>query len=55
MTTFQVVESNLHEPTTGTVVATFDTHEEADAYVEKNEDDSLYAGYGLFVQPASDK
>ncbi len=55
MTTFQVVESSLHEPMKGTVVATFDTREEADVYVEENDDDSLYAGYGLFVQPTSDK
>lgn len=54
MTTFQVWEASLHEPE-GTVIATFDTREEADAYVEKNDDDSLYAGYGLFVQPTSDK
>ncbi len=55
MTTFQVVESSLHEPTKGTVVATFDTRKEADDYVSENDDDSLYAGYGLFVQPISDK
>ena len=55
MITFQVVESSLHEPTKGTVVATFDTREEADDYVTENDDDSLFAGYGLFVQPTSDK
>ena len=55
MTRFQVVESSLHEPMKGTVVATFDTRKEADDYVSENDDDSLYAGYGLFVQPASDK
>lgn len=55
MTTFQVVESSLHEPTKGTVVASFDTREEADDYVRDNDDDSLYAGYGLFIVPASDK
>lgn len=54
MTTFQVWEASLHEPD-GHVIATFDTREEADGYVRENEDDSLYAGYGLFVQPTSDK
>ncbi len=55
VTQYEVVESSLHEPMKGTVVATFDTREEADDYVSENDDDSLYAGYGLFVQPASDK
>lgn len=55
VTTFQVVESSLHEPTKGTVVATFDTREEADEYVRVHDDDSLYAGFGLFIVPASDK
>ncbi len=55
MITFQVVESSLHEPEKGTVVATFDTRGEADDYVSENEDESLFAGYGLFIVPASDK
>ncbi len=55
MTRFQVVESSLHEPMKGTVVATVDTRKEADDYVSENDDDSLYAGYGLFILPASDK
>ncbi len=55
MTTYQVIESSLHDPKGGTVVGTFDTREEAEEYVRVNDDDSLYAGFGLFVQPASDK
>lgn len=54
MTTFQIWEASLHDPD-GTVVATFDTREEANAYVRENEEKSLFAGYGLFIVPASDK
>lgn len=55
MTQFQVIESTLFTPTEGALVGMFDTREEAEDYVTKNEDDSYDHGYALFVQPASDK
>ena len=54
MIAYQVWEASLHDPD-GTIIATFDTREEADGYVRENEDESLFAGYGLFIVPASDK
>ncbi len=54
MITYQVWEASLHDPE-GTIIANFDTREEATEYVRVNDDESLYAGYGLFVVPASDK
>ncbi len=54
MTAYQVWEASLHDPE-GTVVATFDLREEAHEYVQENEEQSLFAGYGLFIVPASDK
>lgn len=54
MVAYQVWEASLYDPD-GTIIATFDTREEAAEYVRVHDDESLYAGYGLFVVPASDK
>lgn len=54
MTMYQVWEASLHAPG-GTVIATFDTQEEAREYVLVNNEYGLESGYDLFVMPASDK
>ncbi len=54
MTQYEVWEASLHDEE-GTRLRAFDTREEANAYVRENEDESLFAGYGLFIVPASDK
>ncbi len=54
MTTYEVWEASLHDPE-GNRLVTFDTREAAMEYVRVNDDESLYAGYGLFIVPASDK
>lgn len=54
MTQYEVIEAGMDDPA-GTALKTFDTREEANAYVRENEEYSLTSGHCLFVKPTSDK
>ncbi len=47
---FKILECNLFDMDQGTIVATRDTHWEAEQYVDENEKHANEGGYCLFIE-----